>query len=198
MSSAGSLRHVPQQAGTLETALDLLRLVLNVVRSELPPEVRERITSLLASSQPRVLDESELPTFVERPRLCAVSVSLNQFRVLETALRSSRLLDIFGDLHDFMLVAARGYSFAPPPISEAEPSNERRIIAFTKTELDEVQPRALEAGIYDAGGFAVGCAFNWLKALADRWPEDQAFRFTSARREEVNIHHFQKRTKEMP
>lgn len=190
MSSAGSLRHVPQQAGTLETALDLLRLVLNVVRSELPPEARERISLLLASSKPRVLDESELPTFVERPRLCAVSLSLNQFRVLERALCSPRLQGTFGDLHDFMLVAARGYPYAPAPVFEAEASNERRIIAFTKAELDELQPRALEVGIHEAGEFVVGCAFHWLQVLAEKWPDDEALRFNTHATEPAVVHYF--------
>ena len=137
----------------------------------------------------RVLDESELPTFVERPRLCAVSLSLNQFRVLERALRSPRLQGTFGDLHDFMLVAARGYSYASPPAFASE-ATECRIIAFTKSELDEVQPRALEAGIHDAAEFVIGCTFSWLNALAAKWPDDEDLRFVPRSTTRVNVHRF--------
>lgn len=181
--SLPTLRTLPPAFGRsdaqtlLSRAVDLLRLVVSKVpQSELGPDTYVRINALVADVSGAPIDPAEAATVTERPRLRAVTLTLKQYTVLERAMRSERLSGTFADLHDFILAAGRGYAYASPPefthVQVPPKALGVRTIAFKGSELDDLQARAGEAGTSSVEAFITGCAFNWLAALQDKWPND--------------------------
>lgn len=165
----------------LTRAVELLRRVLvEVPPAALSLDTHMRIATLVtrvptAASAPE--DPSEAPTVTERPKLHALHVDVRHFIVLERALRSPVIATTFAELHDFVLVAARAYPYAPVPSVThvpVPPANRQstRTIAFRRSELEELNPKLLEAGGVPVETYVLGCAFSWLKSLCARWPAD--------------------------
>lgn len=165
----------------LTRAIELLRRVLvEVPPAALSLDTHMRIATLVtrvptAASAPE--DPSEAPTVTERPKLQALHVDVRQFIVLERALRSPVLATTFAAVHDFVLVAARAYPYAPVPSVAhvpVAPANRQstRTIAFRRSELEELNPKLLEAAGVPVEDYVLGCAFSWLKSLCARWPAD--------------------------
>jgi hypothetical protein len=161
---------------SLADALELLRRVLaEAPDAALPGDTRARITQLLLGAS-AASDEAALDTTteVERPRIRLVRLPPRHYLVLQRALRSPTLAGTFADLHDFMLSAARGYSYQPAPdLSHVDvrPGIPHAVV-FAALELQELEPRARAAGAPSLDTYVLGCSFHWLSALQQRWPDD--------------------------
>lgn len=178
----------------LARAVDLLRAVAEEVT--LPPTTHQRVHALLRDVAAPPVDP-DAPTVLARPRLVPLRLTIRQFIVVDRALRSSRLACTFDNIHDFLLVAARAFHFAPAPdfthVDTAGASGVRTI-AFKTVELDEVRAAAVSAGASSAEAYVLGCGFAWLSALAVRWPDDVDLNaHLRPRAAAVTIHHFPKR-----
>lgn len=168
-----------REPSLLATAIELLRRVLiEVPHTALSLDTHMRIATLVTHvpTQMPEADASDAPTVTERPKLQALRMTQRQFIVLERALRSPHLKETFADLHDFLLVAARGYPYAAPPTfdhlvvpSRLAPSH---TVAFRRSELQELHPKLVDAGGVSVDTYVLGCAFSWLKTLRARWPAD--------------------------
>ncbi len=168
-----------REASLLANAIELLRRVLvEVPPAALSLDTHMRIATLVTRVPAQVpeVEPSDAPTVTERPKLQALRMTQRQFLVLERALRSPHLKETFADLHDFLLVAARGYPFAPAPTFEHVTVSAQlapsRTVAFRRSELQELQPKLVDAGGVPVDAYVVGCAFSWLKTLRARWPAD--------------------------
>lgn len=160
-------------------AVELLRRVLvEVPPAALSLDTHMRIATLV-TRVPTVVhpdDPSDAPTVTERPKLQALHFDARHFLALERAMRSPLLSATFAELHDFLLVAARAYPYAPPPsvahvaLPPGKPATQA--ITFRRSELEALRPNLVGAGGVPLDIYVLGCAFSWLKSMCARWPDD--------------------------
>lgn len=172
------MRGTPGQVGReplVQDAVDLLRRVLaEIPKQAFTTDTHARIVQWLSGAT--AVEPSEAPTVSERRRVRAVTMTARQHHVLQHAQRSPRLRATFGDLHAFLLSAARGYHYLPAPdfpALEVPPGTlGKRAVAFTRAELAELELLARESNAPTVDEYVVGCAFAWLATLQAKWPDD--------------------------
>jgi hypothetical protein len=178
----------PSTDSLLARALELLQLL---PLDEAPAALRTRVRHLLDDAGVAVAPE-EAPTASDKPRLFPVHVSAPQRYVLELALTSERLAGTFSSsVRDFLLVAARGYDFQPPPELRGlrlPAGLLSTVYPFTPHELADVRARAVNAGVASLDRYILGCAFAFLCELQMRWPDDTKLNSWTANRVPV-IHY---------
>ena len=163
----------PSAASLLARALELLQ---RVPAQHLAADDRARLRSLLDDAGVQV-ETSDARTDSSRPRLFPVHLTAPERLVLERAMRSPQVGPTFShEVHDFMLVAARGYHHAPVPSLQHVVLPRvfvSGVIAFTEDEVAGLRTLAVAAGIGSLDLFIKGCAFALLSSLQAQWPDDE-------------------------